>query len=268
MAEDLNVTYDLGYFDKDHQGWCARRTTVSSEGERVTVVTSGDDNGENGYSRTVAYRRGPDLAGGQLVALLGPTGGTAAYFDRSTRQIRASVEQETLPFLPPPGVAAGGGWASLGAALLPVAQGLGIDARTVPPMPLGPLVPRADAPATREAVGEQRHEGGRWTWMLRALPVRGDTVGPVQWSLRIGDASGRTGVAVQVFVQSPRCASCTVSVAPPDRDAVVARCQAALAGWLASAPVAEVPPEPAQLAASPPTAPTAGAAEPAPVGRR
>ncbi len=231
MRDDLNTTYDRGFFDKDHQGWCARRTSVSAEGDVVVVVESGDDNGENAYTRTATYRRGPARAG--WVALLGPTGGVAAWFDLTTRQIRAAVEQDTVSFVPPVGVAQGDGWAALGAALLPVAQGLGLDARTVPGMPLGPLTPRADAPHTREAVGERIHEGCRWSWMLREMHARRDGLGPVQWSLGIADLPGRSGAAVQVFLQSPQYASCTVSVAPPDRDAVVALRQQALAAWLA-----------------------------------
>jgi hypothetical protein len=241
MRDGWRASYDLGFFDKDHQGWCARRTTVSAEGDLVTVVESGDDNGENAYTRTATYRRGPERADTGLVALLGPTGGVAAYFDRAVGRIRLAFEQDSAAFAPPVGVTTGGGWSALGAALLPVAQRLGLGAHTVPPMPLGPLAPRAESPHMREAVGESVHEGCRWTWMLRTLPPQGDTVGPLQWSLRIADASGRSGAAVQVFVQSPRCATCTVSVAPPDRDAVVALRQEALAGWAASHPTAEEP---------------------------
>jgi hypothetical protein len=83
--ERLVTDYDDGYFDKDEQGWCARRVRVRLEGAQVIVELSGDDNGLRPYARTFAARLVEVDPSSDLAVLASPQG--RVFFDLARRRL-------------------------------------------------------------------------------------------------------------------------------------------------------------------------------------
>ena len=198
MAIDLNVDYDAGYFDKDEQGWCARRVQVTSDGERVTIRRSGDDNGLRNYDETVEGRVGrswPELG---LVQIVCPQ--ESPYFDANTRRLRPAYEQMSTWFVPPAGLRGPGCLPEIVEIVAAVAEQLGrTPGRPPPDLTLPAPVPNPhcmDALESRVEVTDER--GCSWELMVRDFP-------PGEWTehqVSVRVQSG--GVWSSVFVQEPR----------------------------------------------------------------
>jgi len=168
---DLHADYDEGYFDKDEQGWCARRVVVTTAGDRVTIHRSGDDNGMRPYESSEVGTLGesfPDLG---LIKIEGERG-TIAYFDTRTGRIRHPGEQTAQWFKAPPGYREPGCLAVGLALISPVAEALGLDPGP-PPTDLE-MPPMVASPTAEGAVESLRQipgaNGCTWDLMLRDFP--------------------------------------------------------------------------------------------------
>ncbi|MCB9570912.1 MAG: hypothetical protein H6709_02350 [Kofleriaceae bacterium] len=232
-APELTVEYDDGYFDKDEQGWCARRVAITQDGDRVIVRAWGDDNGARPYDRRTSYGIGGYWPEQGLVRLDGDAAGRRAYFDLATRRLRDAREQETAWFAPPPGYRDDGWCEAIAAMLVPVAGVLGLEVRPPPaPVTLPPLAPSPTSTGV-EARVEVLVGAARWGFMARDfVDGAAPDLGP-QLEVRVvgGDA-----IHVSLFVQSPRRALFLL-MGPLERypDARLAR-DAVLGRWRGDAP--------------------------------
>jgi len=182
MLHDLHERYDSGYFDKDEQGWCARRVEITSQGERVTIRYSGDDNGLRPYDNTIELQVGPYWPDPGLIALLeGPR--TVTYFDTRTRRLRAPGEQVVRWFKPPPGYRDPGCLGRAAALLAPIAEALGLRPGPAPTdQAITAIMPRLTPSATAGGATESNlaipgDNGCTWRFMLRDYPA-GNRLGP------------------------------------------------------------------------------------------
>jgi len=185
MAVDLNADYDEGYFDKDEQGWCSHRVTITSDGERVTIRRSGDDNGARPYDETVEGRVGlawPELG---LIQILCRQ--ESPYFDTRTRRLRSASEQVDLRFTPPASYRDAGSLAAVAQIVAEVAAALGLVTGRPPPDPLLP------------APSPDPHVGGALVARLELVDERG-----CNWELLVrDDPAGEFGPQLSVRVQGP-----------------------------------------------------------------
>lgn len=166
---DLRADYDDGYFDKDEQGWCARRITVITADGRVTIHRSGDDNGDRPYDDTVVGNIGahwPELG---LVQLRDDRGRTIYYFDTRTGRLRTPGEQVVHHFKPPADYLAPGCLERALAMLVPVAATLGMQPGP-PPTQVG-MPPKIASATCQGAVESGRkipgENGYTWSFLLR-----------------------------------------------------------------------------------------------------
>jgi len=205
MELDLNASYDNGYFDKDEQGWCARKIEIRQAGDRVTIRSWGDDNGARPYDDTGTYRVGEYLRELGLVRVLDEQGRVVSYFDLGRRRVRPAVEQEVEWLTTPPvGYMSREAREALGEMLAPVARALQIAAGPPPPMPLAELTSSPTAEGALEANGAAKEAAAEWRWMHRYFPKKeSNRIGPHQMSLGIEGVGGRYRTGVSVFVQAP-----------------------------------------------------------------
>ena len=202
MDTDLHADYDEGYFDKDEQGWCARRVQVTTDGTRVTIRRSGDDNGARPYDDTSVGSIGTSWPALGLVQIVGERG-TMAYFDRNTGRLRSPGEQVSHRFAPPQTYRDPGCLEIVMNLLAPVAAALGMRPGSPPAAPtMPPLVPSLTACDSLESHATSPGEHGcTWGFMLRDFP-EGHWLGP-QLDVRIAGDGGH----VSLFVQEPTRAS-------------------------------------------------------------
>lgn len=203
MDLDLSASYDSGHFDKDEQGWCARRKEIRHVGDWLSIRSWGDDNGARAYDSTTTLRVGEHLPELGLVRLLNEPGHVVGYFDLNRRQLRPLEEQEVERFTPPAGYTTQAAREALGAALAPVARALGLVVGEAPEMALGEMSPSATAQGALEVHGESRGETAVWRWMRRYFPDGGSArIGPHQTAVEI-EGLGLLRREVKVFVQAP-----------------------------------------------------------------
>jgi hypothetical protein len=199
VAIDLRAEYDEGYFDKDEQGWCARRVTVTSEGARVTIHRSGDDNGARPYDSIEEGTIGPSWPELGLVRIDGPRG-AIAYFDTRTRRLRSPGEQCSHDFVPPADYR-GAGCLEAGLRLVvPVALELGMTPGPPPTeIAMPPLRPSSTAMGSHESQRDIAGENGcTWRFTLRDFPAD-SWLGPLQLAVTVEGQGRWSGV----FVQGP-----------------------------------------------------------------
>lgn len=233
MTLDLNASYDLGYFDKDEQGWCARRVDVFHKGDIVTVHESGDDNGLRAYEQSAQFNVAEYLPDQALVRLTNSFGRLERYFDLNRRQLRSATERHVVTFAPPANAASQQAREALAADLLPVAVALGLPAHSAPALPLPGLTPSPTAEGALEAKDTTNVGVVEWTWMRRFYPDDGlGNIGPHQMSLALS-APGHGSGLVSVFVQSSTTAHFLVNVSVEDLPTVIPIRDQAIAVWTA-----------------------------------
>jgi hypothetical protein len=174
---DLRADYDDGYFDKDEQGWCARRVKVTTAGERITIDRSGDDNGARPYAETITATIGahwPELG---LVKLVDDRGRSLYYFDTRTNRLRHPGEQVHIHFAPPANYRGPGCLAAGLAAIVPVAAAL--DMHPGPPPTEFEIPPRIPSTCCQGAIESQWQVPGApgytWRFLLRDYPADSGT---------------------------------------------------------------------------------------------
>lgn len=226
MVMDLQAEYDDGYFDKDEQGWCARRVHVSTEGPRVTIRRSGDDNGIRAYDETFAGTIGTQWPELGLVKIVNERG-TLFYFDRRTGRLRSLGEQISHPFMPPADYREPGCLAVGLTLLTPVAAALGMRCGPPPTDVVMPaLTPSPTASGCLESqVKLQGEHGCTWEFTLRDIPGD-DGLGP-----QLGVTVHGDGCWISLFVQSPQRASFMFSGLIELHHLAAAARDQALAGW-------------------------------------
>ena len=233
MTPDLNASYDLGYFDKDEQGWCARRVDVFQNGDTVTVHESGDDNGLRAYESTARFHIAEYLPEQALVRLTNSFGRLERYFDLNRRQLRSATERHAVTFSPPANASSQPAREALAAALLPVALALGLPAHSAPALPLPELTPSPTAEGALEAKATTSIGVVQWTWMRRFYPDDGlGNIGPQQMSVALS-APGHGSGLVSVFVQSPSTAHFLINVSVEDLPALLPLRDKAIVTWTA-----------------------------------
>jgi hypothetical protein len=205
MSLDLNVSYDDGAFDKDEQGWCARCVDVVHDGDIVTVRRHGDDNGLRAYDDTAVYRVGEVVTTLGLVRLHQEQASPALYFDLKDRRVLSPTKQVLTNFKPPPTYMTQAAREALAAALVPVAQAIGIDVSHAPPtLPIDAMAPSATAQGALEGKGTVNVGPVRWSWMRRTFSTTvGRGIGPEQLSVDV-QLDGRHRLLVSAFVESSR----------------------------------------------------------------
>ena len=226
----IHVDYDTGYFDKDEQGWCARRVQIRTEGGQVIVRSSGDDNGARPYDTTQVLTLGrswPELG---LVALL-DEGRVVAYFAAKKQRLRSYGEQVLRWFKPPAGYRGEGCLERAAELVAPVAEVLGLWPGA-PPRAID-MPPRAPSPTSSGAVEskiEVPGEGGAaWRFMLREMAA-GWGLGPQLEALVRGEQ-----VLVSLFVEGPERAMFLFSGALERYPEAAAARDRAIAEWLGEA---------------------------------
>jgi hypothetical protein len=234
---DLDVQYDSGSFDKDEQGWCARRVEITTEGDRVTIRYSGDDNGARPYDYTVTATIGPRWPELGLTALV-DQGRTIAYFDAKTRRLRAPGEQVVRWFKAPPGHRAPGCLERAAALIAPIAAALGMRPGAPPTAEavtakMPPLTPSPTAGgATESNLKVPGERGCVWSFMLRDYPAD-NPLGP-QFHVQV---EGDGGLVLLFAGESAR--AMALFTGPLERHALARTARdRALADWAGLAPEA------------------------------
>lgn len=225
MTEPLRAEYDEGYFDKDEQGWCARRVEVSTEGEVVKIRRHGDDNGLRAYDEIEEGKIGrawPELGLIEVVGVRGQLG----YFDTRTQRMRGGGEQILKDFVGPAAIEQ--------AALLRVGREIvaevaaALGMRPGPPptqIEMPPAVPGKYAGTGQQSLRSVTGEHG-CTWVFQRRDYPGEPMGP-HYEVRIEGEGGY----VSLFLGDERRAS-LLFIGPLERHhlAVAAR-DRALAAW-------------------------------------
>lgn len=196
---DIAADYDEGWFDKDEQGWCARRVRITAAGELVEIHRSGDDNGLRPFAETFIARVGrtwPELALVELITERGPY-----YFDGRTGRLRVRGEQVSREFAPPPDYRGPGCLDTALALVAAIAAGLGLQPGAPPRDPALPAPAREQSgdESLASAASFAGADGCTWKLTLRDFPAD-------HWLGPQLDAAvhGPRGDFVSLFVQSPR----------------------------------------------------------------
>jgi hypothetical protein len=229
MDTDLHADYDDGCFDKDEQGWCARRVQVTTDGTRVTIRRSGDDNGARPYDRHqrrhASAPPGPRSAWSRSSASAAPsptsTATPVACAPPASRSRTASCRR------PPIAIPAASN--VIMHLLAPVAAALGMRPGSPPAAPtMPPLVPSLTA---GDALREPRHLPRRARLHLglhAARLSRGTLARPPARRAHRGRRRPRLALRPGAHAGSTSCSSvrssCITSPPPPAIEALARWC--------------------------------------------